>query len=110
MTLVKIDFPEEWPDSLRSAFLKAYEYKFYVKVTHKSGLSEAGYLEVDWRGTPKIRNKNDDYPNPMNAASFPLIGKLIRITRLPEKELNRNESEVIWDLERDEPILWVHSQ
>lgn len=107
MTIVKVDFPEEWPDSLSSAFLKAYEYKFYVKVTHKSGLSEAGYLEVDWRGTPKIRNKNNDK---QPTASFPLIGKLIRITRLPEKELNRNESEVIWDLERDEPILWVHSQ
>ena len=94
-SLGRVKYPDEWCESLKVAFRSAYTNGMTVKVTHSTGLSEVGVFIINEEGNIRIRNPFDD--------TYPVMKEIIRLTVM------RNQ-EVIWDMERDEPVLWVHSQ
>ena len=94
-SLERVVYPDGWCESLKKAFQNVYKNGSTVKITHSTGLSEVGVFVITHEGDIRIRNPFDD--------TYPVMKEIIRLTVMRGQE-------VVWDMERDEPILWVHIQ
>lgn len=92
-----LPFPEDsdWPDSLQKVFRTCQASGQVVSVVYASGSIEEGVLDWNWL------NSSTNWPGIRMKGNWPILERVVRI--------QTQDGQVLWDLERDEPILWVHS-
>ena len=96
----KVYFYDCWCESLRTA-LKSLLFKgVRVEIFYSGGFSQVGYLTAS----------SGDIKHPMVLHNRKSSGGTLLFRDILKITASRKGGKVYWDMERDEPILWVHTQ
>ena len=96
----QVYFYDSWCESLRAALRLLIFKSMRIKVIYRDGFSQVGYLNAS----------SGDIKHPMVVHNRSSSGGTLLFKDIMKITSSRKGGKVYWDMERDEPILWVHTQ
>ena len=97
---------DEYPESLRKVLWSLVDSGEKVVITYKSGLSEFGIIRYD----ALHQDIEDPFLINICVEGGPVPNQNYFLPKSIVRVSSEDRKKVIWDLARDEPIIWVHSQ
>lgn len=94
------NYPGDWPESLQKCYERLRQERTRVKVTYRGDYAEVGRFSrtAGFVKCPILVHNS-------RSTGGPAVGS--RVIRVQSSQA---KGPVYWDMERDEPILWVMSQ
>lgn len=100
MDIRSITYPAAWCDSLKNIVNFLITKQVRVKVRSKFGDTQTGYISLT---TGQVRMPIVLYDRRSQGGQL-MFNSVVQVSS------SRKKGKVYWDIERDEPVLWVHSQ